>query len=185
MQAITKKNDHHRSITKHLFRKFGLLLGLVLLILFTSEQRGNAQEVRANAQAIITGSGAALPGFGLGAEAPIGKLFSVGVDVNYGMHRIGSAIMVKPSLNFYFSKKQTGIFIGPTLNYYSLINKKSANDERAPGTAMYGFGFNFGGKANLSDKLNMHVVLSPQGSIGPFNGVSLTANMQMGIGFKF
>ncbi len=161
-----------------------LLLALVGFFLFASQQDGHAQEMRVNGHVIIAGSGASLPGFGFGAEAPIGKLFSTGIDVNYGMHRIGAAVLVKPSLNFYFSKKQTGIFIGPTLNYYSLINKKSVDGERPAGSSMYGFGFNFGGKGNLSEKMNMHVVLSPQGSIGPFNGVKFSASIQMGIGFK-
>ena len=50
---------------------------------------------------------------------------------------------------------------------------------------MYGLGFNIGGKGNLSDKLNMHVVLTPQASIGSFNGVNLTATIQIGVGLKF
>ena len=184
MKALSEKIDQRHTLIRSSLAQLGLLLTLTFLLVLGSQHSADAQELRLNGHAVISGSGASLPGFGIGAEAPIGKLFSTAIDVNYGMHRLGSVIFVKPSLNFYFSKKQTGIFIGPTLNYFSLINKKQAGEERQAGSSMYGFGFNFGGKANLTEKLNMHMVFSPQGSIGPFNGVKLSANIQFGIGFK-
>ncbi|NND08458.1 MAG: hypothetical protein HKN87_18920 [Saprospiraceae bacterium] len=87
-------------------------------------------------------------------------------------------------MNLYFNRRQTGIFVGPTLNYFSPINRKDEG-ERAPGTSMYGLGFNIGGKGNLSEKLNMQVVLTPQALVGNFDGLSLTATIQMGVGLKF
>lgn len=183
MKALTKKSDCSKLILHQKAPIAGWLGTLILLLTMMVQQDGRAQELRFNTHAVIASTGESLPGLGLGVEAPISKLFSTSIDANVGFHALGTAVLIKPSLNFYFSKRQAGIFVGPSLNYFSLINRKY-DGERDPGTSMYGLGFNIGGKGNLSEKVNMHVVLTPQASIGSFNGVSLTANIQLGVGLK-
>jgi len=183
MKALTEKSDVKKMILQHKAMMASRFSTLILMLTMMAQLNGQAQELRFNAHAVIAGSGESLPGLGLGVEAPIGKLFSTSVDANMGFHQLGSVVLIKPSLNFYFSKRQTGIFVGPTLNYFSLINRKNG-EERQPGSSMYGLGFNIGGKGNLSETLNMHVVLTPQASIGNFNGVTLTTNIQMGVGLR-
>ncbi len=183
MKSLTERFDHKQMIFQNTVMQVSLLLSMIVIFVMASQNSLQGQELRGSATVLITASGESLPGFGIGVEAPFGKHFSTSIDGSMGFHRLGSTIMLKPSLNFYFSKKQKGIFIGPALNYIALKNKNDG-EEKADHGSMFGLGFNFGGKGNLSEKMTLHVVFTPQASVGPFNGVGLSANLQVGVGFK-
>jgi len=175
----TYTQGHHRLFYVSLHALAVAVISTVLLFTASNTQ---AQELRLNSNVtIVSDMNSPFPGIGVGLEGAMGQHFAAVMDANFGFGKIGTLMMFKPGVHFYFKKGQTGFFFGPKLSYMKMLEK---NDEDIYVDNIYGGGFSIGVKSRLSTSTSLHIMLTPQLVVGDTNGDGGTATLQVGLGFN-
>jgi hypothetical protein len=164
---------------KSMLRYMFILAGILLA------NHATAQEVRLQGNMMILGEiENPFLGFGVGYENPLGKHFSVGLDVNVGWQEEANAIDFRPAVRYYFGQEQFGFFAGVSFKYISLNEKDEEQGQWEDN--LFAPGLDLGVKARLGDFGSFGILLNPHKTVGG-SGEADVAGMsaQVFFGYRF
>lgn len=166
---------------KRIFQIFPVLL----LALSFGQNQLDAQELRLLSTTYALGEiPGTYTGVGLGFENPLGKHFSMTLDLSLTYNaKKGSSFAVQPSIKYYFRSDQTGFFVGAETK---LMKLKELDDRNEYPSNLYALGFNLGFKSKINEHWMFVFQASPHLTVGgPDVSDVAGINGSIGLAYRF